>query len=218
MLNKKTKNDNNNPMIDPNEAEIMEEDFVQEQYVGEEENLVARNAKKIALFIFEAVKVVVISLAIILPIRYFLVQPFIVKGASMEPNFHDSEYLIINEIEYRLGTPERGEVVILKDPLDPQVYFIKRVIGLPSETVLIKNGHVFINDQPLVESYIEEFGTDTFDAVKLEVDQYYVMGDNRTNSFDSRRFGPVVRKSIIGKAWFRGWPFNKISTFNVPKY
>jgi signal peptidase I len=218
MLNKKSKNDKNNPIIDPKEGEIMEEEFVQEQYVGEEENAVARSAKKFALFIFEAVKVIVISLAIILPIRYYLVQPFIVKGASMEPNFHDSEYLIINEIEYRLGTPERGEVVILKDPLDPQVYFIKRVIGLPSETVEVKNGRVFINDQLLAETYIEEFGTDNADAIKLELDQYYVMGDNRTNSFDSRKFGPVVRKSIIGKAWFRGWPFNKISTFNLPKY
>lgn len=218
MLNKNLKNSKKNANIDENEADIMEEDFVQEQYIGEEENTLARGAKKFGLVIFEAVKVIVISLAIILPIRYFLVQPFIVKGASMQPNFHDSEYLIINEIDYRLNDPERGEVIILKDPLDPQVYFIKRIIGLPGETVEIKNGRVFINDQALIETYIEEFGTDTFDAVKLELEQYYVMGDNRTNSFDSRKFGPVPRKSIIGKAWFRGWPFDKISTFNLPKY
>ncbi len=204
--------------IAPNEPEIMEEDFVQEQYAGEEENALARNAKKLGLFIFEGVKVILISLAIILPIRYFLVQPFIVQGASMEPNFHDREYLIINEIEYRLGDPERGEVVILKDPLNPQIYFIKRVIGLPGETVDVKKGRVFINDQELAEAYVEDFGIDTFDTVKLNDSEYYVMGDNRTNSFDSRRFGPVTRKSIIGRVWFRGWPWDKISTFNLPKY
>lgn len=204
--------------IESNEPEMMEEDFVQEQYAGEEETALARNAKKLGLFIFEGVKVVLISLAIILPIRYFLVQPFIVQGASMEPNFHDREYLVINEIEYRLGNPERGEVIILKDPLNPQIYFIKRVIGLPGETVDIKKGRVFINDQELSEIYIEDFGLDTFDTVKLGNDEYYVMGDNRTNSFDSRRFGPVTRKSIIGRVWFRAWPWDKISTFNLPKY
>jgi signal peptidase I len=201
-----------------NEAEVMEEDFAQEQYEGEEENALARSAKKFGLFVFESLKVIFISLAIIVPIRYFLVQPFIVKGASMEPNFHDREYLIINEIEYRLGDPSRGEVVILKDPLNPQIYFIKRVIGLPGEKVDIKKGRVYINDQELTESYIEDFGVDTFDSVKLSDNQYYVMGDNRTNSFDSRRFGPIDRKSIIGKAWFRGWPWDKINTFNLPKY
>jgi signal peptidase I len=147
-----------------------------------------------------------------------LVQPFIVKGASMEPNFHDREYLIINEIEYRFDDPVRGEVIILKDPLNPQIYFIKRVIGLPGEKVEIKKGRVYINDQELAEVYIEKFGVDTYDSVKLGDNQYYVMGDNRTNSFDSRSFGPIDRKSIIGKAWFRGWPWDKISTFNLPKY
>ncbi len=126
--------------------------------------------------------------------------------------------MIINEIEYRLGNPARGEVVILKDPLNPQIYFIKRVIGLPGEKIEIKKGRVYINDQELAETYIEDFGVDTFDSVQLSENQYYVMGDNRTNSFDSRRFGPVDRKSIIGKAWFRGWPWDKISTFNLPKY
>lgn len=204
--------------IEENEPEIMEEDFAKEQYEGEEENVFARGAKKLGLFLFESFKVIVISLLIIVPIRYFLVQPFIVKGASMEPNFHDREYLIINEIEYRLGNPARGEVVILKDPLNPQIYFIKRVIGLPGEKIEIKKGRVYINDQELAETYIEDFGVDTFDSVQLSENQYYVMGDNRTNSFDSRRFGPVDRKSIIGKAWFRGWPWDKISTFHLPKY
>lgn len=208
-----------NPENNDNSADVMEEDdFAQEQYEGEEESVLARSAKKFGLFIFEAVKVIIISLAIIVPIRYFLVQPFIVKGASMEPNFHDREYLIINEISYRFGDPVRGEVVILKDPLNPQVYFIKRVIGLPGEKVEIKNGRVYINDQELAESYIEDFGLENFDAITLGDKEYYVMGDNRTNSFDSRRFGPVSDDAIIGKAWFRGWPFNKISTFNLPKY
>ena len=111
-------------------------------------------------FVLELVKIVFISLVIIIPIRYYLVQPFYVKGASMEPNFYDKEYLIIDEISYRLGGPERGDIIVFRYPLDPQEYFIKRLIGLPGESVQIKGGNVIVynNENPsgvlIEESYL----------------------------------------------------------------
>src|SRR5665811_1655226 len=100
--------------------------------------------RKFFLFVWEIVKVVSISLAIILPVRYYLIQPFYVKGASMEPNFHDQEYLIVDEISYRFKAPERGQVIVFRYPRNPQEYFIKRVIGLPNEDVQIRDGQVVI--------------------------------------------------------------------------
>lgn len=94
-------------------------------------------------FVLEIVKTVIISLAIILPIRYFLIQPFMVDGASMEPNFYNADYLIIDEISYRFKVPERGDVVVFKNPENTKEYFIKRVIGLPGETIKIQDGKVF---------------------------------------------------------------------------
>lgn len=175
-------------------------------------------AKKVGLFIFEVVKVVLISLAIILPIRYFLVQPFYVEGASMEPNFHDKEYLIINEISYRFEKPQRGEVVILKNPEDERFYFIKRVVGLPGEKVAVLNGRVFINDKQIEESYIKNFSSDDYGPITLASDEYFVMGDNRNNSSDSRYFGALKRQNIIGRVWVRAWPLDKFNTFNAPSY
>lgn len=186
--------------------------------------------KKFFLFIWEFAKVAAISLAIIIPVRYFLIQPFYVKGASMEPNFHDKEYLIINEIGYRFDDPQRGEVVVFRYPKDPQEYFIKRVIGLPGEEVEIKDGHVVIynsdnlNGLTLNENYLAS-GTLTVanseEKIKLADDEYFVMGDNRTASLDSRVFGPLNRSFIIGKVWWRGWPISKMTVFNnenLPQY
>ncbi len=184
--------------------------------------------KTVGEFFVEIIKVVIISLAIIIPVRYFLIQPFYVKGASMEPSFHDHEYLIINEISYRFTAPERGDIIIFRYPKDPSQYFIKRIIGLPGETIKIKDDKVYIKNNQnadfveLNESdYLpEDFGTFNFGRSEyiLESDQYFVMGDNREQSLDSRRFGPVPRRLIIGKAWVRGWPFDKITIFNSPAY
>lgn len=176
-------------------------------------------------FIVELIKVVLISLAIIIPVRYFLIQPFYVKGASMEPNFYDNQYLIINEISYRFSDPDRGDIVVFKYPLDPSQYFIKRVVGLPGETIEVKEGQVLLyNDSysdgiVVGETYLEEGDTTNGeDRVVLEDDQYYVLGDNRDSSLDSRRFGPIKRKNIVGKVWFRGWPFTEFKVFESPSY
>ena len=177
----------------------------------------------ISEFFWEMVRVGIISLAIILPVRYFLVQPFYVKGASMEPNFYDHEYLIIDEISYRFNEPQRGDIVVFKYPLDDKQFFIKRVIGLPGETVKIKENSVYINDTKLNESYLD-INIETFlplrgyGDITLSDDEYFLLGDNRGQSFDSRSFGPVKKSLIIGRTWLRGWPFNRITVFNNPNY
>lgn len=178
-------------------------------------------------FIFELLKIVVISLVIIIPIRYFLVQPFYVKGASMEPTFYDHEYLIVDEITYRLHQPQRGDVVVFRYPRNPQEYFIKRVIGLPDEKVQIKDNNIFIfnKEHPegfaLVENYIPaEVKTYSLmeDAIALGKNEYYVLGDNRNSSKDSRSFGPVNKSFVIGRVLFRGWPFDRINVFKGEEY
>jgi len=179
--------------------------------------------KKFLLFVWEIAKVAMISAAIIFPIRYFLIQPFFVKGASMEPNFHDKEYLIIDEISYRFAPPERGQVVVFRYPRNPQEYFIKRIIGLPGEEVQIKDGKVIIFNAAypegltLDEKYLPaDFSTYNQDETKTVVrsDEYYVLGDNRGASKDSRYFGVVNKSFITGKVLFRGWPLNEVRVFN----
>jgi len=177
-------------------------------------------------FVFELFKVILISLAIIIPVRYFLIQPFYVKGASMEPNYYDHEYLIINEISYRFNDPERGDVVVFKYPRDTKQFFIKRVIGLPGETIEIKSGQVYIyNDEyptgvQLDEDlYLEDnIRTSGEKVVLLRNEEYYVLGDNRSSSLDSRNFGPLPRNMVVGKVLLRGWPFDRVGLFEPPEY
>lgn len=173
--------------------------------------------KKFLSFIFDVVKMVIISLAIIIPVRYFLVQPFYVKGASMEPNFHENEYLMVDEISYRFKPATRGDVIVFRYPKDPQEYFIKRLIGLPGETVSIKDGSVYITDATGLTSRVEESylpaNVSTValndDTVKVGSDEYYFLGDNRNGSKDSRSFGAVKKSFVIGRVFLRGWPINE---------
>lgn len=176
-------------------------------------------------YLGELTRVIVISLAIILPIRYFLVQPFYVKGASMEPNFYDHEYLVIDEISYRFRDPERGEIVVFRYPADPSQFFIKRVVGLPKETVIVGNGTVTIKSKEhprgikLEESYLlSGVGTFGVKEVTLGEREYFLLGDNRNSSLDSRHFGPVLRNYIVGRAWLRGWPISRVTRFLAPVY
>ncbi|NCN99994.1 signal peptidase I [Candidatus Falkowbacteria bacterium] len=179
--------------------------------------------RKFFLFVWEITKIVVISLAIILPVRYYLIQPFYVKGASMEPTFQDQEYLIVDEISYRFTPPTRGQVIVFRYPLDPQEYFIKRIIALPGESVQIKDGQVIIfnvtHPDGLVinETYLSD-NIPTYDQstakLTLGPQEYFVLGDNRGASKDSRSFGAVNGSFITGKVLFRGWPLNKVTIFN----
>ncbi len=183
--------------------------------------------KNFFVFLFELVKIVVISLVIIIPIRYFLIQPFYVKGASMEPNFYDHEYLIIDEISYRFNDPVRGDIIVFRYPKDPQEYFIKRLIALPGETVQIKDGEVIIyNDQNVQGMVLDEFYlpdnlktySNTDDKITLGEEEYYMLGDNRNSSKDSRSFGPVNETFITGRVLLRGWPFDRVTLFDAPVY
>ena len=176
-------------------------------------------------FIWEIIKVVVISLLIVVPIRYFVIQPFFVKGMSMEPTFDDGQYLIIDEISYRIEAPERGEVIVFKYLHDPSQYYIKRIIGLPGETVEIVGGGIIIynsenpNGQVLEEKYLfKDLKTIGDMKVFLKGDEYFVLGDNRSASSDSRRWGPLDKDYIIGRAWIRVWPFDTAKVFAAPGY
>lgn len=162
--------------------------------------------------IWEFIKVVVISVAIVLPIRAYIAQPFIVSGASMEPNFHDGEYLIIDELTYAFRAPERGEVIVFRYPLNPSEFFIKRILGLPGEAVEIKNGKIFINGEVSPESYISaEIEKDTLPNLKAKLGEndYFVLGDNRPKSSDSRFWGALPKGKIMGRVLLRLWPVAK---------
>ncbi len=178
----------------------------------------------IALFILEVVQIVIISAAIIIPIRYFLIQPFYVKGASMEPNYYDHEYLIIDEISYRFREVERGEIVVFRYPIDPSQFFIKRVVGLPGETVEVSEGKVTIYnyDNPagivLEEEYLDLEPTYGKKKTVLNEDEYFVLGDNRDESLDSRRFGPIRESDVVGRVWIRGLPLSRVGVFDLPEY
>ena len=182
--------------------------------------------KSLLSFLWEVTKITIIALAIILPIRYFLVQPFFVKGASMEPSFQDGQYLIIDELSYRLREPQRGEVIIFRYPPDPKQFYIKRLIGLPGETVEINDSRVKIYNQKnpagfvLDESsYLAESVSTYGDAkIVLNEDEYFVLGDNRESSFDSRRWGILPEDNIIGRALLRAWPPQDAVWLATPQY
>ena len=185
-----------------------------------------RFSQKGSIFILELIKVVVICLVIIIPVRYFLIQPFYVKGASMEPSFYDHEYLIIDEITYRFRDPRRGEIIVFRYPKDPRQYFIKRIVALPGEKITISASSVTIYNENWLEgrllnesSYLPA-GVRTPGEVDLKLgpDEYFVLGDNRNSSLDSRGFGGVPRENIVGRTWLRGWPLDRIMRFESPEY
>lgn len=159
----------------------------------------------------EIVKFFILAALIVLPIRAFVAQPFIVNGNSMDPTFATGQYLIVDELSYRFGAPERGDVIILKYPKDTSKFFIKRIVGLPNETVGIKNGIVTIKTEinpmgfEIEEPYVTFKKNDTL-TQELGDNEYFVMGDNRAASSDSRSWGIVPGKLIVGKAFLRLLP------------
>jgi len=155
---------------------------------------------------------------VVIPIRMFIVSPFVVDGDSMHPTFQNLDYLIIDEFLYYFRAPERGDVVVFRYPKDPSIFYIKRIIGLPSETVSINHGAVSIRTKDgeeftLHEPYIVNEDATYTRNVSLGNDEYFVMGDNRPNSSDSRVWGPLPRKGVIGRVDLRLLPLNKSAFF-----
>ena len=176
-------------------------------------------------YITEFLKIFIVAAAIILPIRLFLIQPFYVKGASMEPNFFENEYLIIDKISPHFKPFERGEVIVFRYPKTDHRFLIKRVIGLPGEKIVIKNQAVTIfnvghpNGLQLDEtSYNPRELSERLVVETLAKDEYFVLGDNRPVSFDSERFGAVTEDQIVGRVVFRGLPINRIGILKGPSY
>jgi signal peptidase I len=169
-------------------------------------------------FFSEIVKFTIVALLIVLPIRMFIAQPFIVSGASMDPTFETGEYLIVNQLSYHIGNPSRGQIVIFKYPKDESKYFIKRVIGLPGETLAIDGTTVTIKNaayplgfklnEPYISTQNEKEDKLT---VELKAGEYFVMGDNRRQSSDSRSWGTLPRNLIVGTPLIRLFPFERIS-------
>ncbi len=177
-------------------------------------------------FSIESIKIIILSLIVIAGIRMFIMQPFFVSGKSMEPNFHDGDYLIVDEISYRFGEPKRGDVIIFRYPNDPSEYYIKRIVGLPGEKIGISENTIKIYNIENPEGfelseqlYIPEttITTGTFTR-ELKNDEYYVLGDNRIASADSRVWGVLEEHFIVGRAWIRAWPFDNLSVFKDIEY
>src|SRR3989338_1904124 len=164
---------------------------------------------------WELVRFALIALLIVIPVRILVAQPFVVSGSSMQPTFENGDYLIIDELSYRLSLPKRYDVVVFRYPGDTKKFFIKRIIGLPNETVQIQGEDVIIKNEEnpegfkLDQPYVKQSGKNEM-AFKLKDSEYFVMGDNRRASSDSRYWGPVPRKNMIGRPILRLLPTERI--------
>ncbi len=179
-----------------------------------------QNPKRKESELKEIVKFTIIAFAIFVPLRFFIVQPFIVSGASMDPTFTSGQYLLVDQLTYRFHEPAREDVIIFRYPRDPKTFFIKRVIGLPGETVKINGKEITIvnKEHPdglkIPDPHVtKEHEMMSNISVTLKDTEYFVMGDNRAESSDSRIWGPLERKYIVGRPALRLFPFNKIAVF-----
>lgn len=166
---------------------------------------------------WDLIRYVALALLIVIPFRIFIAQPYVVSGSSMDPTFHDADYLIVDQISKRFDEPKRGAVVIIRYPKDTSKFFIKRLIGFPGEKVEIIDGQVSITDKngnsiKIKEDYIVYKKNENF-SITLNEDEYFVMGDNRAGSSDSRVWGPLPEKYIIGEPILRLLPLSKISVW-----
>lgn len=166
-------------------------------------------------FFTELLKFALIAVVVVVPIRLYVAQPFIVSGASMSPTFHNGEYLIVDELSYHLGDPERLDVIIFRYPRNPSEFFIKRIIGLPNERVQIVGSTITIttaggDELQLEEPYVANRGNGGRVDVTLGADEYFVLGDNRPESSDSRVWGELPRENIVGRALFRLLPLSTL--------
>lgn len=181
--------------------------------------------RKFFASLLEVLEIAVIAVAAVFIVRTFLVQPFLVDGTSMVPTFSNGDYVLTDELTYRIRPPERGEVVVFHDVSDPSTYLIKRIIGLPGETVIINNNTVTIENKQdpggfVLDEYYLPKGTVTSgdEDITLSSSSYFMMGDNRAVSYDSRSWGPLPAGNIVGLVRFRLWPLNAMQIFIAPHY
>lgn len=180
--------------------------------------------KKVFSFLWETIKIVFLALIIVIPIRYFIFQPFVVSGQSMEPTLLSGDYLIVDEISYRFRDPSRGEIIVFRYPEDPKTRHIKRIIGLPGEkieidneiiTILAIDGTTFFLNESEYHPYL---GNIDNVSIVLKEDEYFVMGDNRPISFDSRKWGALPKENIVGRFFVRLLPLKSFQKVTIPEY
>ena len=198
-----------------NDTELKYNSANEKSNVGEQKS---NSTKKNPNSFSEIIKFLLIAVLIVAPIRFFIAEPYIVNGASMSPTFESADYLIVDKVSYKLGEPERGDVVIFRFPGDTSKFFIKRIIALPHETVRVRKGEVFITNSESPEGFkIEEeyIKNHSFESLErsLSDDEYFVMGDNRSASSDSRSWGVLSRDLITGKAFIRLLPVTKAGLY-----
>ena len=175
--------------------------------------------------IFDFLQGIVVILAVLVMVYLFIMSPQEINGASMEPNFHNGEYILTNKVLYKFRDPIRGDVVIFKSPKNKEVDYIKRIIGLPGDTVKLESNSFYVNGQKVEEPYLAPdvvvFGGSFLregEEIVVSPGMYFVAGDNRPHSSDSREFGPVVKEDFIGAAFFRYWPFSQLGVLPHPTY
>lgn len=167
--------------------------------------------KKHGMYLGEILESVAIAVILAVIIRFFLFQPFYIPSGSMEPTLQPGDRIIVNKITYRFSEPKRGDIMVFKYPRDPKRDFIKRAVGLPDENLNIKDSVVYINNKPIPQPFLEpglQFGS--FGPVDVPTGSYFMMGDNRNNSEDSRVWGTLPGENIVGKAMFIYWPLSRI--------
>ena len=165
----------------------------------------------------EGLKTIGLSAILAVGIRHFVAEARYIPSESMLPTLKVNDRLIIDKVSYNFNQPQRGDIVVFNptDTLKEQKFtdaFIKRIIGLPGDQVMVKSGKVLVNDKPLTETYINELPDKDYDTVTVPPNSYFVMGDNRNNSYDSRFWGAVPKDRIIGRAVIRFWPFDRLGS------
>lgn len=173
-------------------------------------------------YVLEILGAVLIGVALFFLI-HLSVQRAVVEGSSMEPSLQNEQVLLVSKLAYKFGEPQRGDIIIFPPPhiLNPEKDYIKRIIGLPGETVEVRNGVVYINDIPLDEPYITEPANSNFAKTTVPANEYFVLGDYRNNSLDSRSGWTVPYDTIVGKAWLLIWPldtFGLAPNEDLPQY
>lgn len=179
--------------------------------------------KAIIIFVMEILETVVFVGSLFIVVYLFILQPNQIKGASMEPTFHNGNYIFTSKVTYKFRDPIRGDVVVFHAPRNPDLEYIKRIIGLPGDTILIENQTVYVNGEEIQEEYISAATTLSLagfieEGVPTTIPEgyYFVMGDNRPRSSDSREFGPITYESIIGQVVYRYFPFNEMGVVKNP--